>query len=73
MKCHQCGSEFEQIKTDLPFKVSDTAIVVVKGVPVLQCQGCREYLLEDEVMARIDAILDRFDGNAELEVVPYAA
>jgi hypothetical protein len=39
----------------------------------LQCGACREYLIEDDVMARIDSLLGRADSTAELEVIRYAA
>jgi YgiT-type zinc finger domain-containing protein len=58
--------------TDLPFKLSAT-IVIVKSLPVLQCERCSEYALEDDVMARVDSILERADVNAELEIIRYAA
>ena len=73
MKCHTCGSEMVRIQTDLPFKVSETAIVIVKGLPVLQCESCGEYSLEDPVMRRVDEILERANSRAELEIVRYAA
>jgi len=40
---------------------------------VLQCGSCREYLLEDTVMARVDAMLSKVDGGAEIEIIRYAA
>lgn len=61
------------ITTDLPFKMSEERIVIVKRLPVLQCGTCREYLIEDAVMASIDAMLERTDSTAELEVLQYAA
>jgi len=59
--------------TDLPFKIGDRAIVIVKDLPVLQCESCREYLIEDAVMKRVDALLSSADRSIELEVVRYAA
>jgi len=59
--------------TDLPFKLSETTIVIVKALPVLQCEGCSEYILEDQVMERVDAILERADPSVELEIIRYAA
>jgi YgiT-type zinc finger domain-containing protein len=73
VRCHVCGSEMMRVQTDLPFKVSETTIVIVKALPVLQCEGCGEYLLEDPVLQRVDAILEGADGRAELEVFRYAA
>ena len=72
MKCHICGSDLKPVLTDLPFKVGENAIVIVKCLPALQCQSCREYLLEDSVMERVEEILDHA-GAAELEVVRFAA
>ena len=73
MKCHVCGSKMNRKVTDLPFKVSDSAIVIVRALPVVQCESCREYLIEDAVMKRVDELLSTVDKSAELEVVRYAA
>ena len=73
MKCEVCGSELKATKTDLPFKVRETAIVILKDLPVLQCASCPQYLLEDSVLARVDEILAHVASEAELEVVRFAA
>lgn len=73
MKCHICGGILEPIATDLPFKLSRRAIVVIRDLPVLQCAACHEYLLEDVVMSRVDHILAGIAEGAELEVVRFAA
>ena len=73
MKCTVCGARMNAISTDLPFKLSEDRIVILKQLPVLQCEACREYLIEDAVMARIDTLLAQSDGGAELEVIRYAA
>ena len=73
MRCAVCGAELRMTDTDLPFKASDTAIVILKGLPVLQCVKCPEYLVEDEVLRRVDEILARVDGGTELEIIRYAA
>ncbi len=73
MKCHVCGSNMYPLITDLPFKVSETTIVIVKSLPVLQCNNCSEYLLEDPVLKQVEIILDNVDTSAELEVINYAA
>lgn len=59
--------------TDLPFKHSDRSIVVIKNLPVLMCENCTEYSLEDAVMATVEHMLDVVDDAAELSVVKYAA
>jgi len=73
MKCTVCGAHMHAITTDLPFKVSEGRIVILKQLPVLQCDACREYLIEDAVMGRIDALLARADSTAELEIIRDAA
>jgi YgiT-type zinc finger domain-containing protein len=73
MRCEVCGAELVAIKTDLPFKVREPGIVILKGVPVLQCARCPQYLLEDGVLARIDELLRRVNGEIELEIIRYAA
>ena len=73
MRCTVCGALMSPVVTDLPFKLSEERIVILKQLPVLQCTACREYLIEDAVMARIDAMLARTDRTAELEVLRYAA
>ena len=73
MKCRVCGSEMDPIRTDLPFKVSDKTIVILRNLPVLQCRSCAEYSFEDRVFAEIEEILSRIDSSAELEVIRFAA
>ena len=73
MKCAVCGAELRAATTDLPFKVSDTTIVILKGLPVLQCARCPEYLIQDEVLRRVDEVLARVEGGTELEIIRYAA
>jgi YgiT-type zinc finger domain-containing protein len=59
--------------TDLPFKVSEVTIVILKQIPVIQCENCSEYSLEDSIMKRVDEILGGVDTSAELEVIRFAA
>ncbi len=73
MKCHLCGSELKSLATDLPFKISHTTIVILKGMPILQCENCGDYLIPDAVMSRVEKILDGVSADAELEIIRYAA
>jgi YgiT-type zinc finger domain-containing protein len=58
---------------DLSFKRLENSIVIIKDLPVLQCDNCREYLIEDAVMARVEAILEKAGVSSELEVVRFGA
>jgi len=73
MTCRTCGGVMENRATDLPFKVGEASIVIVKGLPVIQCTRCNEYVLADAVMAHVEKILGSVDKTAELEVIRYAA
>jgi len=73
MKCQVCGRELRHIETDLPFKVSTTSIVILKQLPVLECENCQEFLIEDPVMEQVEVLLSRTNSKAELEVIYFAA
>ena len=62
-----------EIVTDLPFKVRQKTIVILRDLPVHQCDHCGEYLLQDPVMERVEAMLGSVGSGAELEIFSYAA
>ena len=61
------------VTSDLSFKISEKTILIVKGLPVIQCSNCGEYLIQDSVMAVLDKILATVARDAELEVIRYSA
>ena len=63
----------KRVVSDLPFKTSDHAIVILKSMPVLQCENCTEYLIEDPVLSRVDEILAGISGATEHEIIRYAS
>jgi len=71
MKCRVCAGQLRPIRTDLPFKISERTIVIVKDLPVLQCERCTEYSMDDPTFARVEGLLARIDTAAELEIVPF--
>jgi YgiT-type zinc finger domain-containing protein len=73
MRCRVCGGMMEQRVTDLPFKIGDSSIVILKALPVLQCRQCGETELEHPTMLRVDQLLAGVDMSAELEVIRFAA
>ena len=73
MKCRVCGNRLRTSITDLPFKVTDRTIVILKNLPVEQCDACSEYLIEDTVLAKVETLLSQVDASAELEIIPFAA
>lgn len=73
MKCRMCGGTMRAMITDLPFKVSERTIVILKNLPVVQCQACSEYQIADAVFVKVEALLSKVDRSAELEIIPFAA
>ncbi len=73
MKCRVCGGRQEERVTDIPFKVSDTSIVIVKALPLFQCLECGDIEIEDGMVARVDRVLAGIDTSVELKVVRFSA
>jgi YgiT-type zinc finger domain-containing protein len=73
MKCHNCGGEFESVTTDLPFKTGAHSIIIIKDLPVMQCGNCNEFMIDDQIMERVDKIIDMTEKNVEVEVFRFAA
>lgn len=73
MKCRICGSTLASSTTDLPFKVTERTIVILKNLPIAQCQRCSEYLIEDTVFAKVEELLAKVDTSVELEIIAFAA
>jgi YgiT-type zinc finger domain-containing protein len=73
MKCRVCGSQQIPTTTDLPFKLGEHTIVILKGLPTLQCERCAEYSLADATFARVEQLLARVEGGTELEIIAFAA
>jgi len=73
MKCHLCGGRMENLWTDLPFKLENHRIIVVKGIPVEQCSSCGEYVINDPVMESLEHLFESMDQAAELEIRRFAA
>ena len=72
MGCRVCGSLQTQTTTDLPFKLGEHTILILKGLPTLQCDRCAEYSLADATMARVGQLLARADSSTELKIIAFA-
>ncbi len=73
MICHNCGKELQRVVTNMPFKTNGNSVIIIKDLPVLQCEGCGEYLIEDVVMSQVDEILKNVNKNTELEILKFAS
>ncbi|MGB7759366.1 MAG: YgiT-type zinc finger protein [Bryobacteraceae bacterium] len=72
MRCRVCGGPMESRVTDLPVRIGDFSIVILRSLPVIECRRCGYTELEQATMARVDQLLAAVDGSAELEVIRYA-
>ena len=59
--------------TDLPFKISDHKIFILKDLPVYLCDSCGEILIEHKIMKKLKCIFKKTKNYIELEVIKYAA
>jgi len=53
MKCHVCGGNMEPQLTDMPFKLSAKMIAILKDLPMLQCENCRESVIANPIVDRV--------------------
>ena len=56
---------------DLPFRLGDSAIMIVKSLPALECDQCGDTELENQVMTQVDRLLAKDEPPSE--VVRFAA
>ena len=73
MKCRICGGSLVPQVTDLPFKIGNSSIVILKSLPVLLCNQCGDTELEHVTMLQVEKLLGGVDKSAELEVIRFAA
>ena len=58
MKCRVCGGMLRTTTTDLPFKVSERTIVILKNLPVAQCESARQVVPAMKEVRRLDLHAD---------------
>jgi len=71
MKCFICKGDMINKKTNYILDL-DGSIIIIKNVPSLVCGQCGEVFYENEVMKRIEKIVDLFkNALAEIAIVNY--
>jgi YgiT-type zinc finger domain-containing protein len=73
MQCTICGATLRPTTSDLPFKVREHTIVILKDLPVLECTNCVQDLIADREFSRVEQMLAQANGAAELEILRYVA
>ena len=72
MKCHVCGATLVAENSDMPFKINQHKVVILKELPVLACHDCGEYLLDDQVMTQVEWMIGNTAPEAELNVLRFS-
>ena len=73
MTCFHCkGNTIQKLKTHAA--TLDQCVIIVKSVPALVCEQCGEVYFTDEVMQKLELIIDRLENIIkEVAIVEYAA
>jgi len=72
MKCHVCGTSMTRGLSDLPFRVNQSVIIILRDLPLMECTECDAYAFEEKVMERVHEIVERLDSPSHLDAVLYA-
>ena len=73
VRCVFCKGEMREGKVNVPVDLGDR-FILIKGVPALVCQECGEYFVSDEVMKRLESIVEEAKSrNVEIEILRFAA
>ena len=73
MTCFHCkGNAIQKLKTHAA--TLDQCVIIVKSVPALVCEQCGEVYFTDEVMQKLELIIDRLENIIkEVAIVEYSA
>ena len=72
MTCFFCRGDTEaKVKTHAV--TLDNCVIIVKNVPALVCTQCGEVFFTDDVMQKLEVIIDRLESIIkEVAIVDYA-
>ena len=70
MKC-TCGGSLTPTTTDVPFKLSENRTVIIKDLPVLQCRKCRQFVIEEGTMSKVDVLLANVSSSAKVAIIRF--
>ena len=73
MLCILCKGEMQQENINYPVDLKDR-FILIKGVPALVCKQCGEQYLNNDVLKKIERIVENAKKhNVEIEIIRYAA
>lgn len=72
MKCFMCRGKTEKKLVNYIVDM-DTTIIIIKDVPANVCTQCGERYFDDEVMKKLEKIIDNIKKiSVEISVVKYS-
>ena len=72
MTCFRCKGNTE-LKLKTHAATLDTSVIIIKNVPALVCEQCGEVYFTDDVMQKLEVIIDRLESIIkEVAIVDYA-
>jgi YgiT-type zinc finger domain-containing protein len=72
MTCFRCKGDTEQ-KLKTHAVTLDKCVIIVKNVPALVCSQCGEAYFADDVMQRLESIIDKLENIIkEVAIVDYS-
>jgi YgiT-type zinc finger domain-containing protein len=72
MTCFRCKGDTEQ-KLKTHAITLDSCVIIVKNVPALVCSQCGEVYFTDDVLQRLESIVDKLENIIkEVAIVDYS-
>ena len=69
--CFFCKGDLKQSNTIYTVSIND-CIIIIKNVPCMECQQCGEKYFDDDVMIKLENIIERVKNVvSEVTVVDY--
>ena len=72
MICFRCKGDMEQ-KVKTHAVTLEKCVIIIRNVPALVCKQCGEVYFTDDVMQKLESIIDKLeDIIKEVAIVDYA-
>lgn len=70
--CFFCKGDLKQSSTIYTVNIND-CIIIIKNVPCMECQQCGEKYFDDDVMAKLESIINQVKNVlSEVTIIDYS-
>lgn len=70
--CFFCKGDLKQSNTIYTVNIND-CIIIIKNVPCMECQQCGEKYFDDDVMAKLESIINQVKNVlSEVTIIDYS-